>query len=71
MNEICREEFVCLHKEPILEQLRDFVRQKYLPILEVYAVPELHDFVKTKIEAIPPKGDLNIEDVMKSTYFFS
>ena len=71
MNKICREEFLALHNEPLLENLREFVSKKYLPFLAKYAVPELYNFVKKKIDAIPPKGDLNLEDVLKSVYFFS
>lgn len=74
MNKFCREEFVSLHKQPILNDLREHLlvfdgkkmRAAYQP-KEVGAERRL--FVE--IDQLPALGELDIEEVLNSTYFFS
>lgn len=56
LNKIVREEFVKLYSQPLLENLlRDFQ----------------HSFPELKFPPIPNKGSLDLNEVLKSTYFFS
>jgi len=68
MNKICREEFINLHKRPLLEDLADYVRVKLLPIIEDEA---LKNKLAKLLDKIPPVGDLDLEEVKDSVYFFS
>jgi DNA-directed RNA polymerase len=83
MNTILREEFVKLHSQPILANLRDELVERY----RSYVIPEgltkgrgptgdiRHIQVSTwrpiNIPPIPPKGDFDISQVLRSDYFFS
>ncbi|PJF17057.1 DNA-directed RNA polymerase, partial [Paramicrosporidium saccamoebae] len=83
MNTILREEFVKLHSQPILANLRDELVERY----RKYVIPEgltkgrgptgdiRHIQVSTwrpiNIPPIPPKGDFDIRQVLQSDYFFS
>ncbi|XP_063146965.1 DNA-directed RNA polymerase, mitochondrial [Candoia aspera] len=73
MNKICREQFVALHKEPILEELSKFMLQKYCSDTRrkkneiLLRIQEL----KQLLSKIPQKGDFDLEEVKKSTYFFN
>jgi DNA-directed RNA polymerase len=56
LNKILREEFVTLYKQPLLENLmRDFKQ----------GFPDLH------FPEIPQRGNLDLREVLNSTYFFS
>ena len=59
MNELLREEFVHLHKQATLEGLFEQLKQNY---------PEVN---WDNCPPPPPPGDLDIELVKESTYFFS
>ncbi len=56
LNKILREEFVKLHKKPILEQLKEGVEDM---------IPHLAQ------QDIPQRGIFDLEEVKKATYFFS
>eukprot|EP01114_Cavostelium_apophysatum_P008261 TRINITY_DN2062_c0_g1_i1.p1 TRINITY_DN2062_c0_g1~~TRINITY_DN2062_c0_g1_i1.p1 ORF type:complete len:1073 (-),score=287.97 TRINITY_DN2062_c0_g1_i1:71-3289(-) len=56
MNVILREKFVELHKEPILERLKEFFETEYPNVV----LPE-----------VPERGDLDLEKVKASPYFFN
>jgi len=56
LNKILRKEFVNLHSQPLLETLLKNFKLSY---------PEL------KFSEIPNRGELELNDVLKSTYFFS
>jgi len=56
LNEILREQFVCLHNQPILEQLKGGLES----ILPGFTPDE-----------IPDRGVFDLNEVKKSTYFFS
>ncbi|CAH0725565.1 unnamed protein product, partial [Brenthis ino] len=75
MNQICREQFVALHSQPILNDLSNFLVQRYS-----YPDAELEDGTvgasnKSRVNAllrkVPEKGDFDIRNVLKSVYFFS
>ena len=56
LNKILREEFVTLYKQPLLENLlRDFK----------LSYPDL------QFPDIPQRGNLDLKEVLNSTYFFS
>jgi DNA-directed RNA polymerase len=56
MNEVLRETFVALHSQPLLENL--------LAELE-------HEHPTVVFPPLPPRGDLDLEDIKSATYFFS
>jgi len=76
MNSICREQFVALHSEPILENLSKFLTEKYS-----YSNDELRndgsiiDMAKKRLNrlilSVPATGNYDLRNVLKSTYFFS
>ncbi|XP_068617783.1 DNA-directed RNA polymerase, mitochondrial [Battus philenor] len=75
MNKICREQFVSLHSQPILEDLSEFMLKRYS-----YAESEIDDLatgagykkrVNNLLQKVPEKGDFDIRNVLKSVYFFS
>jgi DNA-directed RNA polymerase len=57
MHELLRDEFVRLHADDHLALLREDIVRRH---------PEL----AAKLPLPPPKGDLDIEDVRRSTFFF-
>ncbi|XP_026746223.1 DNA-directed RNA polymerase, mitochondrial-like [Trichoplusia ni] len=75
MNKICREQFVALHSQPILEDLSAFLVNRYS-----YDESELEDRsigaankkrVNSLLQKVPSKGDFDLTSVLKSVYFFS
>ncbi|XP_043277572.1 DNA-directed RNA polymerase, mitochondrial [Venturia canescens] len=77
MNKICREQFVALHSEPILDDLSRFLLTKY-----GYVEGDLNgapgsslNAVKRKINYtlsnVPKQGNFDLKGVLESTYFFS
>ncbi|XP_050347708.1 DNA-directed RNA polymerase, mitochondrial [Nymphalis io] len=75
MNQICREQFVALHSQPILDNLSDFLLKRYS-----YPESEIEDGsvgaankkrVNSLLKKVPEKGDFDINSVLKSVYFFS
>ncbi|KAG7513818.1 DNA-directed RNA polymerase, mitochondrial [Solea senegalensis] len=74
MNKICREQFVALHSQPILEELSNFLLKKYCtgPITE--AKKKKYQEYKTLMQLlakVPETGEFDLERVKESTYFFS
>ncbi|KAN0055755.1 hypothetical protein ACTA71_011641 [Dictyostelium dimigraforme] len=55
MNDILRNEFIELHKQPLLDRLLDWFKVRY---------PDI------KFPPLPPKGKLDINKVKESRYFF-
>jgi len=55
MNFILREQFYQLHSRPLLEQLKQYWEGKY----------------QIKFPDLPKRGDLDLQKVMESKYFFS
>ncbi|XP_050737919.1 DNA-directed RNA polymerase, mitochondrial-like isoform X2 [Eriocheir sinensis] len=76
MNKICRDQFVALHNEPILENLSKFLQRKFgLPNSEfAYDGSDL-DSSKMRlnniVRRVPHKGQFDINNVVDSLYFFS
>lgn len=69
MNKVCRDQFVNLHKQPILEDLSRHFSLVYLDhkgITETQAARARALFAR-----IPEKGKLDLDVVKGSTYFFS
>ncbi|CAB3979043.1 DNA-directed RNA polymerase, mitochondrial [Paramuricea clavata] len=70
MNKICREQFVSLHSQPILEDLRNHFLKKFenkrmrQPLRNSKRV-DVH------FGPLPERGSLDLNEVLKSTYFFS
>lgn len=87
MNRVCREQFVALHSQPLLEQLSEqFVRtyladeQQFLADLKrtfgssspnIKIADQTHQHALKTFRKVPPKGELDLSAVLKSTYFFS
>jgi DNA-directed RNA polymerase len=55
MNRLLREQFVQLHGRPILEHLRQSFQERF---------PDL------EFPPLPPRGELQLSDVLHSPYFF-
>ncbi|XP_011867383.1 PREDICTED: DNA-directed RNA polymerase, mitochondrial isoform X2 [Vollenhovia emeryi] len=74
MNNICREQFIALHSEPILEDLSKFFCKKYL-VLFVNDGRNLKlkkgDVSLEVFKKVPKKGEFDINTVLSSPYFFS
>ncbi|XP_077188043.1 DNA-directed RNA polymerase, mitochondrial isoform X2 [Paroedura picta] len=74
MNQVCREQFVELHSQPILQNLSTFLLQKYCAhwptqprgkkTLEYYQLVQL-------LSKVPKTGNFDLQKVKESTYFFS
>ncbi|KAI5101019.1 DNA-directed RNA polymerase, mitochondrial isoform X1 [Silurus meridionalis] len=74
MNKVCREQFVALHNQPILQDLSKFLLQKYCSgppgntkskkFLEYWKMSQL-------LGKVPETGDFDLQRVKESTYFFS
>nr|XP_044991020.1 DNA-directed RNA polymerase, mitochondrial isoform X2 [Jaculus jaculus] len=75
MNEVCREQFVRLHSQPILEDLAKFLVQRYCsglsPRPQKAVEPALFAKLLGTLQAVPKTGALDLEQVKRSTYFFS
>uniref|UniRef100_A0A7M4F9I4 DNA-directed RNA polymerase n=1 Tax=Crocodylus porosus TaxID=8502 RepID=A0A7M4F9I4_CROPO len=70
MNQMCREQFVELHSQPILQDLAQFMLQKYCTV-NFWDAPSL-SLMPSLAQLTPlPAGDLDLEKVKESTYFFS
>ncbi|PIK39413.1 mitochondrial RNA polymerase [Apostichopus japonicus] len=77
MNEICREQFVMLHEQPILHNLAKNLVEKFGE-LEVgpgmrikHGNPMEILKVKDYVEKVPETGEFDLKNVLESTYFFS
>ncbi|XP_077082544.1 DNA-directed RNA polymerase, mitochondrial [Siphateles boraxobius] len=74
MNRVCREQFVALHSQPILEELSEFLLQKYCSRPPVVSKPKkMQEYYKMVqlLSSVPHTGDFNLEKVKESVYFFS
>ncbi|CAH0564781.1 unnamed protein product [Brassicogethes aeneus] len=76
MNKVCREQFVALHSEPILEELSIFLTEKYsFDDWELTGDGSATDVSKKKLNKVlrqlPKTGKFDINQVIKSVYFFS
>ncbi|XP_071502713.1 DNA-directed RNA polymerase, mitochondrial-like [Diadema antillarum] len=76
MNKICRSQFVKLHKEPILDNLAEFLIDKYgeLDIVDTNKLKRGSrnmKMVSDYVSNVPEKGEFDLDNVLRSTYFFS
>ncbi|XP_011193541.1 DNA-directed RNA polymerase, mitochondrial isoform X1 [Zeugodacus cucurbitae] len=76
MNQICREQFVSLHSQPILEDLSTFMRSKYtFQESDMLNDGSADDLSKRRLNRIlgemPRKGKFDLRNVLNSVYFFS
>ncbi|XP_036442362.1 DNA-directed RNA polymerase, mitochondrial [Colossoma macropomum] len=74
MNKVCREQFVALHSQPILQDLSKFMLQKYCsgPVGETKNKKFLEYWRMMQLLAkVPETGDFDLHRVKESTYFFS
>ncbi|KAK8723017.1 hypothetical protein OTU49_012002 [Cherax quadricarinatus] len=76
MSKICREQFIALHQQPILEDLSKFIQKTFrLSESDIGHENAALDSRKKRIinfvSKIPPKGDFDINSVHDSLYFFS
>ncbi|KAK5983459.1 DNA-directed RNA polymerase [Trichostrongylus colubriformis] len=72
MGKLCREQFIKLHSEPIVQQCSDWFHSHYLtgPHIELMPPEDLAHFRKLFTCQVRP-GDLDIKQVKDSVYFFS
>ncbi|EGI66288.1 PREDICTED: DNA-directed RNA polymerase, mitochondrial [Acromyrmex echinatior] len=74
MNRICREQFIALHSEPILEDLSEFFHKNYRKqiVSNKRDVKLRGDDVSLEIfQKIPKKGTFDINMIKSSRYFFN
>ncbi|KAA0712220.1 DNA-directed RNA polymerase, mitochondrial [Triplophysa tibetana] len=74
MNKVCREQFVALHSEPILDELSKFLVKKYCSKPPDLSKPKkFQEYWKMAqlLAKVPQTGDFNLEKVKESVYFFS
>ncbi|TPP66670.1 DNA-directed RNA polymerase [Fasciola gigantica] len=75
--DICREEFIALHSEPILQNFADYLRQRF-----AYSQSEIANMTSETRRAramafnqllshVPKQGLFDLSEVRNSTYFFS
>ncbi|GAV03671.1 hypothetical protein RvY_14063-3 [Ramazzottius varieornatus] len=74
MNKHCRQQFVALHRLPILEDLSAYLTQRFAYDKSEY-VPVSADDPRAELNRVlgnvPPKGTFDLESVLMSTFFFS
>ncbi|XP_023247852.1 DNA-directed RNA polymerase, mitochondrial isoform X2 [Copidosoma floridanum] len=83
MNKICREQFVALHSEPILDDLSKFLAEKFgYPEVELNendgdkgtkdkSLVFVRKKMNTTLKKVPNQGAFDLNGVLSSTYFFS
>ncbi|KAL1023028.1 hypothetical protein UPYG_G00035560 [Umbra pygmaea] len=74
MNKVCREQFVALHSQPILQELSNFLLKKYCSGLPSEVKnKKLLDYRRLLLllAKVPQTGNFDLERVKESTYFFS
>ncbi|EDV99133.1 DNA-directed RNA polymerase, mitochondrial [Drosophila grimshawi] len=76
LNRACREQFVALHSQPILEKLSEFMRQTYsFRDNDFTNDGSVEDLSKRQLNRtlrqLPQKGDFDLNNVLSSVYFFS
>ncbi|XP_061322660.1 DNA-directed RNA polymerase, mitochondrial [Pezoporus flaviventris] len=70
MNQVCRQQFVALHSEKILQDLSEFMLEKYCSPGGETTAPWQKKLME-QLSNVPKTGEFNLENVMDSTYFFS
>ncbi|GFU20587.1 DNA-directed RNA polymerase, mitochondrial [Nephila pilipes] len=76
MNKICREQFVSLHKEPILEDLSAFFLDKYARVVDEkiqgrkLKKNSANKKLRDVLSAVPEKGTFNLDNQRHIKYLF-
>ncbi|KAF7655790.1 hypothetical protein LDENG_00050760 [Lucifuga dentata] len=74
MNKVCREQFIALHSQPILQDLSNFLLQKYCAVLpgEMKNKKSMeYRRLMLVLAKVPQTGDFDLQQVKESPYFFS
>ncbi|KAF4520387.1 hypothetical protein B566_EDAN012892 [Ephemera danica] len=76
MNEVCREQFVALHQQPILEDLSKFLVDKFsFPEIKrcdkLSAINAARAKLNKVLTQVPRRGTFDLSQVLESVYFFS
>ncbi|RLV88169.1 hypothetical protein DV515_00015566, partial [Chloebia gouldiae] len=73
MNQVCRQQFVALHSEKILQDLSEFMLEKYCSSSSSSTEPiaQWQKRLMEQLSNVPRTGEFNLKQVMDSTYFFS
>eukprot|EP00071_Canis_lupus_P029469 XP_022263026.1 DNA-directed RNA polymerase, mitochondrial isoform X1 [Canis lupus familiaris] len=73
MNQVCREQFVHLHSQPILHNLSRFLVERFCCSSRSLKHPKDSWISKLQdtLKAVPETGAFDLEQVKHSTYFFS
>ncbi|XP_048250486.1 DNA-directed RNA polymerase, mitochondrial-like [Haliotis rufescens] len=72
MNKICREQFVALHEQPVLEDLCQYLLQMFSRDGGSDCEPEIAEtFLNSVLAEVPSRGTFDLRSVLKSVYFFS
>nr|XP_030112445.3 DNA-directed RNA polymerase, mitochondrial isoform X1 [Taeniopygia guttata] len=73
MNQVCRQQFVALHSEKILQDLSEFMLEKYCSSSSSSTEPiaQWQKRLMEQLSSVPRTGEFNLKQVMDSTYFFS
>uniref|UniRef100_A0A8C2SC68 DNA-directed RNA polymerase n=1 Tax=Capra hircus TaxID=9925 RepID=A0A8C2SC68_CAPHI len=70
MNQVCREQFVRLHSQPILHDLSRFLLKRFCPDSRTSKSMWVSR-LKDTLLSVPPTGTFDLEQVKHSTFFFS
>lgn len=71
MGKICREQFVALHSQPILNDLAEHFRKHLPPFYKEEDLSPLEQKLKFLLDNVPQQGDFDLKEVLGSTFFFS
>ncbi|XP_057564602.1 DNA-directed RNA polymerase, mitochondrial isoform X2 [Hippopotamus amphibius kiboko] len=70
MNQVCREQFVRLHSQPILHDLSRFLMKRFCSEARTSKSVWVSRLMDTLL-SVPKTGTFDLEQVKRSTYFFS
>ncbi|XP_055285988.1 DNA-directed RNA polymerase, mitochondrial isoform X2 [Moschus berezovskii] len=70
MNQVCREQFVRLHSQPILHDLSKFLIKRFCSDSRTSRSMWVSR-LKDTLLSVPPTGTFDLEQVKRSTFFFS
>lgn len=71
MGRICREQFVALHSQRILYDLADHLRKHLPPSSNHEELTPLQQKLNYLLSNVPHQGNFDLNEVLKSTFFFS
>ncbi|XP_076977543.1 DNA-directed RNA polymerase, mitochondrial isoform X2 [Tamandua tetradactyla] len=73
MNQVCREQFVRLHSQPILQELSQFLVKRFCSEPRSLKLSKNLQRVKLleTLLSVPETGAFDLEQVLRSPYFFS